>query len=241
MSLGNRFNPLTAQVESVQNNEFNPARYVQIQEDWTPRTTAGIWNWAFTNTGATWAVTNQQLGAQYPGAIRQQITHSAANTSLSVGNLGTVAQTLLTGGAIRIDAVVRVQAPTTNVTVREYWLGLADTTTATPTNAVFIGFNNSNFWRPRSIVGGVITTGTSVAAAVSNNVWTYLRIEINAAATSMDVYVNSTLVETLALPGTARAMWPTFYFLSTSTAAATAYFIDQDFYRFQKSFSTVRW
>lgn len=241
MPLGTRFNPLTAQIENVQNNEFNPAQYSQIQEDWTARTTVGQWNWAFTNTGATWSVTNQQLGAQHPGTIRQQITHSAANTSASIGNLGNVAQTLLTGGAIRIDALVRVQAAPANVINREYWVGLANTTTVTPTEAVFIGFTGANFWRPRSVVGGVVTTGTSVSAPVLNNTWTYLRIEINAAATSMSVFVNATLVETIALPGTARAMWPTFYFLSISSAAAAAYFVDQDFYRFQKRFDTVRW
>ena len=241
MPLGTRFNPLTAQIESVQNNEFNPAQGAVIPEDWTARSTTGVWNWAFTNSGTTWSVTNQQLGADRPGSIRQQITHSAANTAVSAGNLGNVAQTVLTGGAIRVDALVRVQAPTANVTTREYWLGLADATTATPTNAVFIGFDNANFWRPRSVVGGVITTGTSVSAPVLNNTWAYLRLDVNADATSMSVYVNATLVETIALPGTALALWPTFYFRSVSSAAATAYFVDQDFYRFQKRFNTVRW
>ena len=241
--IGTEYNPVTGQVEIVDHGEFNPADYGEIFEDWRARLNTGEgWNWGPTAVGTTWAVSLPNATAGIQGILRQQITHSAAGTATHIYSLGATQNLSLTGGRIVIDARVRPEAATTNVTEREYWLGLMSNTTILPTHGVFIGFAGlgSPNWQGRSVVSSVATTSTSTVAAVQNNTWTTLRIEINETATSADFFVNNVSIATLSLPGTVRGMFPAFYMRSVSTAAATAYGVNQDFYRLRQYFTTPR-
>jgi hypothetical protein len=243
--LGNDFNPITGQIELVESYEYNPALTSVLYEDWTARTQTGSgWNWQQTNVGTTWSTNIIASTTLAMGIMRQQITHSAANTATSVNNLGTITKTITGSGIITVESRMWIEANTTNVTARELWIGLSDTTTVTPTNAVFIGFAgltaaNPN-WQGRKIEASAITTSASVVAPVANSTWTYLKYVINAASTSVEFFVNNVSITTLALTGTARSMFPAYYMRSVSSAAATQYGNNQDFYKVTHQFTNPR-
>lgn len=243
--LGNDFNPVTGQIELVESYEYNPATTAVLFEDWNARTTAGSgWNWAYTIAGT--AVTNAIIAttAGNIGLLRQQITHSAANTCSSLANMSAFTSTITGSGIITIEARLLVEANTTNVTEREVWVGLGDATTVTPTNGVFIGFAGltaaNPFWQGRTVQASVTTTSSSVVSAVTNSTYTYLKYVINATSTSVAFYVNNTLITTMALSGSALSLYPVFYFRSVSSAAATGYGVNHDLYKMTYTFTNQR-
>jgi len=242
--IGNDFNIITGQIELVDQNEFNPALEAVIIEDWLARLQTGQgFSWSSANVGSVWfsALRNSTVGRA--GEYRQQITHFSANTSTSVVNLGSFTSIRTAEGEITIEGSVQVEGQTANVTNRQYWLGIQDTTTVTPNNAVLIGFNGltgAAFWEGRTIQGGTTVTSATATTAVTNLDWVYLKIVINPASTLATFFINGAQLTTLALNGTVLSMFPAFRMQSTSSAAATAYGINQDFYVLRKYFTTPR-
>jgi len=146
-------------------------------------------------------------------------------------------------GIITVEARVLIDANPANVTAREYWLGLSDTTTVTPTNGLFIGFSGltagAPFWQGKSISSSVTQISLSTVAAVTNATWTYLKIVVSADGTNVDMYVDNALITSMGFAAS-KSLFPAFYFRSVSSAAAAAYGMNQDFYKLTYQFTTAR-
>lgn len=79
---------------------------------------------------------------------------------------------------------------------------------------------------------------TTTSVAVSASTWYTLRMEINAAATQVDFYINNTLVksETTNIPTVATGLMHQIY----KTVGTTARTADVDYVYFKQKYTTQR-
>jgi hypothetical protein len=110
------------------------------------------------------------------------------------------------GGAWVFETFVNVET-LSDVTNRfRFMAGFGDSpTNASEGNGVLFTYDEggtqngtiaSPNWQCVSVIGGITRTLTTTTTAVSSSTWTKLRIEVNAAGTSVTFYVNGTLVAT---------------------------------------------
>ena len=195
--------------------------------------------WQSGGTGGTTALINGEAGA--PGIF--QIGTSTASTNSRFMHRGIVGR--LAGGG-RIVCEWRIRIPTLSVIASEAFtlrIGLHDSTSAAPTDGLwfeYIDNVNSGQWQVKAASNSTATT-TNTTSAPAANTWYRLKIDINAAGTSAEFYVDGVSVGTVAsnIPtGSGRVFGPNAGI--TKSVGTTARTLDLDFFWIFQKLTTAR-
>lgn len=195
--------------------------------------------WQGGGTGGTTALINGEAGA--PGIF--QIGTSTASTNSRFMHRG---NTHLLAGGGRIVCEWRIRIPTLSVIASEAFtlrIGLHDSTSAAPTDGLwfeYIDNVNSGQWQVKAASNSTATT-TNTTSAPAANTWYRLKIDINAAGTSAEFYVDGVSVGTVAsnIPtGSGRVFGPNAGI--TKSVGTTARTLDLDFFWIFQKLTSAR-
>lgn len=195
--------------------------------------------WQGGGTGGTIALINGEAGA--PGIF--QIGTSTASTNTRYMHRG---NTHLLAGGGRIVCEWRIRIPTLSVIASEAFtlrIGLHDSTSAAPTDGLwfeYIDNVNSGQWQVKAASNSTATT-TNTTSAPAANTWYRLKIDINAAGTSAEFYVDGVSVGTVAsnIPtGSGRVFGPNAGI--TKSVGTTARTLDLDFFWIFQKLTSAR-
>lgn len=214
----------------------------EVREDWVAGAAAGNTGWtaAQTGTGAASAIVSTNVEANRPGVVQMSTgTTATGRASLALGSLST-----FFGGGINVTEM-SVRVPTLSTALQEYTLrlGYGDLVTgADHADGVYFEYDRTQSvnWRCKTANNSARTTADS-GVLVAAGAWIQLRFVVNAAGTSVQFYINGTLVATNVtnIPITsARVCSPTLIINKTvGTTASTVLF---DYYNTQTVFTTPR-
>jgi hypothetical protein len=176
------------------------------------------------NTGAT---------ANNCGVCRMNAgtTSSSGNATISLGgSAGSGTSVILGAHTYTFEAELYIGALATAAQDFTFRFGLIGTSSSTATsNGVFFEYDRAtsgDFWRLRSVAGGVSTV--TVSAAPVTIAWTVFKMVVNAAATSCEFFVNDVSVGTVTgIPsGVSQSTCPGFQLAKTVGTADRAVYID---------------
>jgi uncharacterized protein with putative carbohydrate binding module len=146
----------------------------------------------FSGTGA---VTSSDGEAGHPGiTVLETGTTTTGLASARTSGLRTV----LGGGAAVLEAVIDIPTLADGTNDYEVWIGFTDSATGDPTDGVYFHYDRdtSANWilRTDSASGGQTSTTSGTAVATG---WNTFRIEINAAGTSAEYFLNGSSLGTI--------------------------------------------
>jgi hypothetical protein len=174
----------------------NPAQYLWFKDDFTEGDGDGDLNWSFTTTGSPPQPASVTGEPNAPGIVSHSTGTTATGGIFRHRGINTFK---LGGGEIQLETRVRFTILSDAIQEYAYFFGFGNANAAIPSNGVFFGYNrvvDGHFWSINT-VNNSVATKTVLANTVSNFVWYKLKIIINAAATSVDFYLNGSLVGTL--------------------------------------------
>lgn len=224
-----------------------PRLELSFFDDFTNSTATGV----ILNGDTNWAVVVSGGGAAIgtPPALTANRDYGVVQPTLSAnGSFVVISKnpTLLAFGQGTMFAEARVSYAILGTAAQQYVsrVGFGNSVTATDfTNGIYFEYANGtsgDVWRCRTINGGVATTTvttTPVVAATYNN----LRIEVNSAGTSVNFFIDGTLVatHTTNIPtAVANASTPTI--MITKTNGGTARTMNCDYFMYHYVFSSNR-
>lgn len=167
-----------------------------------PRPGGGTPNWAGTNGwSATWTGTldslNTMADADHPGVWTCE-TDSLTSTYVAIHyGWPSAPSILLGGGRYVVEAMIKIEDLADGTDDYDIRFGFGDSVNADFTNGVYFEYDRdtrTNWSRCVADNGSRTKTDTSVAVAA--DAWIKLRIEINAAGTSAEFFINGTSVGT---------------------------------------------
>lgn len=197
------------------------------------------WTGANVGAGATETINTLALvDANHPGVV--EFTTGTTATGQASLHKGT-ATIRLGGGPIIIEMLVQVAALSTVAQEYDVYFGLTNAASA-PGNGVYFIYdrNTSLNWKFVTVANSTATT-TDTGIAVAAGAWVKLRIEINAAATSIGFFVNGTsggAAHTTNIPTVAgRETGPRLTILKS--AGTTPVLMYVDYYGMEHEFTTA--
>lgn len=224
-----------------------PRLELSFFDDFTNSTASGT----VLNSDTNWTVAVAGGGAAIgtPPALSANHDYGVVQPTLSAsGSFVVISKnpTLLTFGQGTMFAEARVSYAILGIAAQQYVsrVGFGNSVNATDfTNGIYFEYANGtsgDVWRCRTINGGVATTTvttTPVVAATYNN----LRIEVNSDGTSVNFFIDGTLVatHTTDIPtAVANASTPTI--MITKTNGGTARTMNCDYFMYHYVFSSNR-
>lgn len=199
-----------------------------------------------------YAVTSNGTGAAFVSADTTDLgvfgvgqmqtgTTTTGRAGVYFGN-GTLTQQQLRFGQGITTCEAKIRLPNLSTATEEYRFVLGfsdDASTSSPTNRAWIEYDRtaSVNWRYVCSNGSVTQPNSSVA--VPSNTWTRLKVEVNAAASSISYYADGTLLgsNTTNIP-TASEVYPVM--VMYKTAGSTNRTCDIDYTAFQIDLTTPR-
>ena len=172
----------------------------------------------------------------HPGIVRFTI----ASTNGAAIALESKSAILLSGGRLQYDSIVRINSLSDGTDTYELTIGLTDANGSTsPYSGVYFYYThtaNTGNWIGRTKLGAG-TTDVNSSVAVTAGAWVRLSIVINAAASSMEFFVNGTSFgsSTTNLPTAANMI-----FAFKETAGTGSKTFDVDFVRVYQELTTAR-
>lgn len=203
-----------------------------------------------TNSGTGAGSTMQTSPANNrPGILRASTGTTATGRTSAFTGATAIA---LGGGAIAYECDVNVTTLSTSTERFQLVIGLFDTNTAAnqvdgcyflyDEGGVSTGSTAAAYWQTVTASNSSRTFNTSLTqTTVSAGSWVRLRIEVNAAGTSVAFYINGTLVatHTATIPaGTSRVLG--FGYLLIKSVGTTARTVDFDYVDVHQTFTTAR-
>lgn len=225
----------------------NPAAEVILFDDWITDGT-GMLRWLGTVVGA--GATNTTTGstavndANHPGVL--ELATGTTATGQSARYLGGVATGnatagfLVGGGAMSQEWLVRIEDLSTAGERFNFDMGFygAETLAADAIRFRYSDNLNSGNWTAETISAAAATTATDSGVAVAADTWYKLRIDINAAGTSVTFYVNGVLVATHTTDITAVLIAPRARMIkSVGTTSRSGYV---DYFKFYQRLTATR-
>ena len=174
----------------------NPTQYLWFKDDFTEGDGDGDLNWSYTSTGSPPAPASVTADTNSPGVVAHSTGTTATGGIFRHRGVNTFR---LGGGEIHLETRVRFPILSDATQEYAYFFGFGNGNAAIPSNGVFFGYNRAvdgNFWSINA-VNNSVATKTVLATAVTNFTWFKLKIIINAAATSVDFYLNGSSVGTI--------------------------------------------
>lgn len=220
----------------------DPSREVRIYEDWIGDSTGSQrWLTLAVGAGAGEATITSQITSGHPGVV--QFNTGTTATGISGRNLGGVVAGNFTsglivgGGKIIIESMVRVEDLSTAGERFNTLVGLIQGVTIT--DGIFIRYleQTSANWQLASISASTSTLTDSGVPVVADQ-WYKLRIEINAAGTSIDYYIDNVAVGTITTNIPTVAIAPVIrHVKQAGTTPRLAYV---DYYKLFQRFTSAR-
>lgn len=222
---------------------IEPSKEVRLYDDWITTSTGDL-GWSNLSTGGTATVTGAGSDTNHSGVVVLDIATGAGNTAalgLSGSTSGNaLAGFLLGGGQISMEWLVNVQILATVGDDYTYRVGLSRQL-GTMLDGLCFTYNRSNNvnWVAETTNASTSTltdSGVAVAAAT----WVKLKIVINAAASSVQFFINGSSVATNTTNiNTTNLMCPKIRMLRTagSTAGRVIY---HDYFKLYQRLTTPR-
>jgi len=199
---------------------FDIKRGLFLDEDWINGTAAGKLNWTPTTVGggsATGTITAEVTTTEQGVAFIRSGNAAARSAALSLS----LNQLRVSNGVFSIETKVRIQTLSDVTNEYDFRFGLGDSLSADFTNGIYFQYdrNTSVNWVGKTANAATRTTLDSTSAV--GTTWVKLRMEVNAAASSVEYFLNDVSFGTIAtnIP-TANPMGIVFH-ISASAAAAT--------------------
>jgi len=177
---------------------INPGKYIFRMDDMLPDDGFGELNWDYDLSGSPPNPTIVASDADHPGISGAPVTTSGMGIYRNMGN-----QSIrIGGGSWVLEGLFRIPTLSTSTQEFVFSFGFMDTPqSGTPVDGVFFYYERAvdgDFWSINSVnnttrTKTVLNPGNPVAA----NTWYKLRIEINAAGTSAEFFINGTSVGTI--------------------------------------------
>lgn len=222
----------------------DPTREVRMYEDWIADS-AGALRWLTANNAGAGAVETTQgslVDANHPGIL--QFATGTTTTGRSGRTLGGAASAAATtgfkvgGGIISQEWLVRIEDLATVGEDYALFVGNADNVAA-QTDGIYFFYQRSvstNWSAVTRAASTSTTTDTGVAAA--EDAWIKLRIEVNAAGTSVAFYINGSLVATNTTNIPSAFIAPMIRV--TKSAGTTSRLFYCDYFKHYQRFSSTR-
>ena len=193
------------------------------------------WSVSVNGGGSAVATNTAQLDANHPGIIRLTANGGGGTASI-IMNPNAIVQ--LGGGVLTNEWLIQIPTLANVTNDFTFRCGLGDVTTADFNNGVYFEYTRatSTNWLIKTANGGT-RTSTTTATAVTGGAWIKLQIVVNAAASSVQYFINGTSV------GTVTTNIPT---AGTSFAAhqlrtaGTPVGVDIDYFNVYQRFTTSR-
>lgn len=143
------------------------------------------------------------------------------------------------GGVLEFEALVRVPTLLGGSNTGQWRIGFMDEISGAPSNGIHAQYDETGTtWRLFARSGGSatgVTGGTNVAA----NTWTHLRIVVNAAGTSAELFINGVSQGTVSTNIPSAGL--SYGCQVQKTAGSTAAVLDTDVIVVKQTFSSARW
>jgi len=148
----------------------------------------------------SWTISSGTLASASGTAAHQGIIGFGAageDINFRLNNSTSGQTTLLGGGVLSCTWVINVATLSTGTNTYILYLGLDDGASSEPSNGVYFVYSNglnSGNWSGKTAAGGVRTTVNSATAVTTG--WHNLTITVNAAATSVEFFVDGVSIGT---------------------------------------------
>lgn len=223
---------------------INASTEIKLFDDWVTDGTGQLrWLGTPVGAGATNSTGTAASVAGHPGIL--ELVTGTATTGQSARYLGGVATGsaiagfFLSGGASSQEWLVRLEDLSDGTNRYNFDVGLFDAQTLAVDAVRFRYSDNLNAgnWTAETIAAST-TTATDSGVAVAADTWYKLRIDVNAAGTSITFYVNDVLVATHTTNITAVLIAPRCRIIkSLGTTSRTAYI---DYFKYYQRFASAR-
>lgn len=210
-------------------------------EHWTTAVEGGSMGWRGEHQGTGGAVTLNALGladTNHTGIAEFSTgTTTTGRASLHLG----VQSVRLGGGVLIVEMMVRLEDLSTVAQEYDVYVGISNKATPGTDHWVYFAYdrNTSTNWRIRTRDNGT-ETDTDSGVAVAADTWVKLRFEINAAATSVEYFIDDSSVGTISsnIPTAAgREVSPRLTI--QKSAGTTARLMYVDWYGYEQVYTTA--
>lgn len=234
----------TVTIPGASGATFDPTTTASLYDDFVTRpiSPSAPYGWSETAVGAGSAISQIAGDASHFGVI--QLSTGTTTTGLANRSLGggvVVGIILFGGGVMTFQTLINI--PTLSTAGEEYDIivGMIDGTAGTHVDGAYFKYdrNTSVNWLRGTASNSVVTetdSGTVVATG-----WTTLKIVVNAAATSIEYFVNGVSVgsNTTNIPTAAGREVGICWEISKS-AGTTARLLNADYVTLNQTFTTAR-
>jgi hypothetical protein len=223
---------------------FNPLQEARMYEDfYGTGVNIGTYAWRTGSTGGAGAAVSPNPGVDsaHPGTVQLITGTSAAGTAyIQMGSNGTGNPLIVGGGAITFIWVIKLSNLSDGTNTYQVNIGLTDRTNASaPFYGIYFFYNDTgalpNWYRVTNNAGSITQTDTTVAA---NTNWTTLRVDINAAATSITYYINGVNVGSNVANIPTNSLSP--YLNIIQSAGASSRSLTSDLFYFYQNLTAAR-
>jgi parallel beta-helix repeat protein len=221
-------------IQGPQGTVLHPKDGIELIENFISTTAVGNNGWTlYANSGSVGA--NVTSGDSTHFGIMRLDTSSSASSAPTL-SLGGGLALVLGGATITIEFEFKIQVLSTVSEEFEARLGLLDNTTGTIGNdAVFFKYDRltSTNWIIVSRAGGT-ETATTTSTAVAAGSWLRGRIEINAAASSVEYFIDDVSIGTITtnIPsGTSQVTSPAFQMVKSAGTTSRNLYLDWVYFK----------
>ena len=208
---------------------------ILIQEDWISSTSLGRSGFTSSSSnGGSNSIISSESG--HPGLVRLT-TGSSASSGYSNLYLGTNC-ILLGSGILAIESLIRVPTLSTSAERFVIRIGLGDALTGNFTYGCWFEYSELDSANWRMCCANSSVTKTTSSTVVAENTWVKLKIEINAAGTSAEFFINGTSIGSVSTNLPSSICSPRLNI--TKSVGTTARLLDVDYYQLQYNFTTSR-
>lgn len=201
------------------------------------------WTTNTTGTGAGVAKNTSLLDTLHMGIM--QLTTGTTSTGRAGINLVNAEGFGVTDGIITLEALVRVEDLSDGTNTYKFYVGLGDAHTAGDmVDGVYFSYSSADIagdWQG-NVAGSSTRTALDTNTAVVADTWYQLRMEINAAATSVEFFINGTSKGTIADANIPTATELAFFLCKMEKSAGTTSRVGYiDYFYCRKDFSATRY
>lgn len=218
-----------------------PSRETLLFDDFaTGRFTDGVvgsLGWAVATSGAGSQIVGDVVGTTHPGVVRLD----KGTTSTGYATIFLAATNFVFGGGeITAEALIYLSTLPDVTDAYHLRIGFGDSASGDFTDgAYFTASEATANWQYRTAAGAVRTAANSATAFAAG--FAKLKIVVNAAATSVEFFINDASVGTLATDIPSGSSQPTgFVFQIIATAGTASRSLMVDYFKFYQSLTTVR-
>lgn len=225
-------------------NPFLDTQNSWINEEWYGNGTGPAWSFSNTATGTVGNIVAPNNSPAHPGVIDMSVAAVADQVAYNLYQSTNTQNMDITGGAMVLKMAVNIPLISDGVQNFTWRCGFCDQKNADCQGGLYFEHNiatDATHWIIKSANGSGTRTTTVTTATITNGNWDRLEIDVNAAGTSVDFFINGSNVGTITtnLPTTATGMGHLPGQL-IKTLGATARHVLEDYYYFYQRLTAVR-